>query len=91
VQLDRLPDGSRRVMAITEVLRMEGDIVTLQDLFTFDIHAGGAKHASQGSLRPTGLRPGFLHKFELRDIAAPVSVAGAMSLNGSVAGRGLHS
>ena len=76
VHLDRFPDGSRRVMAITEVLRMEGDVITLQDLFTYDVHAEGAVQASRGSLRPTGLRPGFLHKFELRDIAAPV-IAGA--------------
>jgi pilus assembly protein CpaF len=82
VHLDRLPDGARRIMAITEVLRMEGDIVTLQDLFTYDLHAGGATHASQGSLRPTGLRPAFLHKFELRDVPAPASVAGMGAANG---------
>ncbi|UTI65895.1 CpaF family protein [Paraconexibacter antarcticus] len=76
VHLDRLPDGARRVMAVTEVLRMEGDIVTLQDLFTYDVHAGGATIASKGGLRPTGLRPAFLHKFELRDVTPPVSVAG---------------
>ncbi len=85
VHLDRMPDGSRRVMAITEVLRMEGDIVTLQDLYTYDVHAGGATLASKGSLRPTGLRPDFLHKFELRDVAAPASVTGRAQLNGVVA------
>jgi pilus assembly protein CpaF len=83
VHLERLPDGARRVMAITEVLRMEGDIVTLQDLFTYDVHAHGASHASQGGLRPTGLRPGFLHKFELRDVVPPASVAGPGILNGA--------
>jgi len=90
VHLERLPDGARRVMAITEVLRMEGDIVTLQDLFTYDVHAGGATRASKGSLRPTGLRPGFLHKFELRDVAAPASVTGLGSLNGMAGARGLR-
>ncbi|MFP5364830.1 MAG: CpaF family protein [Thermoleophilia bacterium] len=82
VHIDRFPDGARRVMAITEVLRMEGDIVTLQDLYTYDVHAGGATQASKGSLRATGLRPGFLHKFELRDVMAPASIAGRSSLNG---------
>jgi pilus assembly protein CpaF len=81
VHLDRFPDGARRVLAITEVLRMEGDIVTLQDLFTYDVHAGGAAHASKGSLRPSGLRPAFLHKFELRDVTPPPSVAGLASLS----------
>ena len=79
-EVERLPDGARRVLAITEVLRMEGEIITLQDLFTYDVHAGGATVASKGSLRPTGLRPGFLHKFELRDIAAPPSVAGGYAV-----------
>jgi pilus assembly protein CpaF len=83
VHIDRFPDGARRVLAITEVLRMEGDIVTLQDLFTYDVHAGGATHASKGSLRSSGLRPGFLHKFELRDVAPPATVAGFGSLNGA--------
>ncbi|MEY2515711.1 MAG: pilus assembly protein CpaF [bacterium] len=90
VHLDRLPDGARRVMAITEVLRMEGDIVTLQDLYTYDVHAGGATHASKGSLRPSGLRPGFLHKFELRDVVPPASVAGAGHLGGARAPRKLR-
>ncbi len=88
VQLDRFPDGSRRVMAITEVLRMEGDIVTLQDLFTYDVHAGGATQASKGGLQATGLRPAFLHKFELRDVAAPVGHMGRGPMNGTpVRGR----
>ena len=88
VHLDRFPDGARRVMAITEVLRMEGDIVTLQDLYTYDVHAGGATHASKGSLRPTGLRPSFLHKFELRDVAAPASVTGRVpQVNGVAPAR----
>jgi pilus assembly protein CpaF len=92
VQLERLPDGARRVMAITEVLRMEGDIVTLQDLFTYDVHAAGSTHASAGSLRPTGLRPAFLHKFELRDVTPPPSVVGLGAVNGHMAPvRGLHS
>jgi pilus assembly protein CpaF len=79
VQIDRFPDGARRVMAITEVLRMEGDIITLQDLYTYDTRAGAATHASGGGLRPTGLRPGFLHKFELRDIVVPQSVSGRVT------------
>jgi pilus assembly protein CpaF len=87
VHLDRFPDGSRRVMAVTEVLRMESDIITLQDLYTYDVHAGGATHASKGSLRPTGLRPAFLHKFELRDVVAPASVTGLAHLNGTAVAR----
>src|SRR5438046_7723709 len=59
VQLERLHDGSRRVMAITEVQRMEGDVITLQDLFRFDVEEIGEDGKVIGALSPTGLRPGF--------------------------------
>jgi pilus assembly protein CpaF len=60
VQVARLKDGTRRVVALTEVEGMESDVITLQDLFTFDYAAGrddGGRFL--GSLRSTGLRPKF--------------------------------
>jgi pilus assembly protein CpaF len=90
VHLDRFPDGARRVLAITEVLRMEGDVVTLQDLFTYDVQAGGPQRASAGALRPSGLRPAFLHKFELRDVILPTSIGGGLAPLAPAAGRGLR-
>src|SRR5256885_4424128 len=60
VHLDRLEDGSRRVMQITEVQRMESDVVTLQDIFQFQIDHVTAERQVVGGLRPTGLRPSFL-------------------------------
>jgi pilus assembly protein CpaF len=63
VQQARLKDGSRRITHITEVERMEGDVVTLQDIFLFDHSAGfDAEGKSRGSLRATGLRPKFMGK-----------------------------
>jgi pilus assembly protein CpaF len=60
VQVARLKDGSRRVIALTEVEGMESDVVTLQDLFTFDYGAGrDEKGRFLGCLRSTGLRPKF--------------------------------
>jgi pilus assembly protein CpaF len=65
----RLRDGSRRVTHITEIVGMEGDIITLQDLFLFDFKAGVDEHGKfQGSLWPTGLRPHFLDKLHDRGI-----------------------
>jgi len=65
VQLSRLRDGSRRVTHITEVDGMEGDKITLQDIFLFDFHAGvDANGRHQGVLEPTGVRPGFAEKLE---------------------------
>jgi pilus assembly protein CpaF len=55
VHTERLADGSRRLIAVTEVQGTEGDIVTLQDLFVYEPGAPG--HEGSGTLRPTGLRP----------------------------------
>ncbi|MDP3968408.1 MAG: CpaF family protein [Nocardioides sp.] len=59
----RFKDGSRHITHITEVERMEGDIITLQDVFVYDHSAGfDAEGRSRGGLRGTGLRPKFLEK-----------------------------
>ena len=76
MHLERLPDGSRRVTAITEVQRMEGDVITLQDLFSFRIEDRGTRGAIIGSLEPTGLRPTFLTKFERHGAKLPASMSG---------------
>jgi pilus assembly protein CpaF len=76
VQIERLSDGTRRVVGITEVQRMESDIITLQDLFVFRVETVGADRARavQAALEPTGLRPSFLEKFRRRGIEVPESV-----------------
>jgi pilus assembly protein CpaF len=76
VQLDRLDDGSRRVVEITEVQRMEGEMITLQKLFEFKIERFDADRLIVGRLQPTGLRPGFLGKFERHGIAVPLTLFG---------------
>jgi pilus assembly protein CpaF len=64
VQQSRLSDGSRRITNITEVERMEGDVVTLQDLFVYE-HQGTDEHGkNHGVLRSTGLRPTFMEKLK---------------------------
>jgi len=63
VHQTRLKDGSRRVTHITEVERMEGDVITLQDVFLFDTKAGYDETGRNlGSLKATGLRPKFMEK-----------------------------
>ena len=67
IQQARLKDGSRRIVAITEVIGMEGEIITLQDLFTFDYSAGRDEAGRfRGQLVSTGLRPRFTQ--ELADL-----------------------
>jgi pilus assembly protein CpaF len=63
VQQSRLRDGSRKITAITEVQGMEGDVVVLQDVFTFEQEAfEGGKVI--GRIKPTGVRPKFMPKLE---------------------------
>ena len=89
VHLERLEDGSRRVTAITEVQRMEAEVVTLQDLFHFKFAEVASDGKIIGSLMPTGLRPATLHKFEKRGISLPLSMfhPGAPQANGGAADR----
>jgi pilus assembly protein CpaF len=76
VQLDRLDDGSRRIVEISEVQRMEGEVITLQKLFEFKIEHFDSERRIVGRLHPTGLRPGFLGKFERHGIELPVGLFG---------------
>ena len=72
VHQSRLKDGTRRITHITEVIGMEGDIVTLQDLFVFDFHAGVDERGFyRGSLQSTGLRPRFVERLKDRGIDVP--------------------
>jgi pilus assembly protein CpaF len=72
VHQSRLKDGTRRLTHITEVCGMEGDVVTLQDLFTFDFAAGvDAAGRFRGTLTSTGLRPQFLEQLAERGVTLP--------------------
>jgi pilus assembly protein CpaF len=66
VQLSRLRDGTRRVTHVTEIDGMEGDKITLQDIFLFDFGAGvdQSSERHRGTLQPTGVRPNFSEKLE---------------------------
>jgi pilus assembly protein CpaF len=63
VHQQRLRDGSRKVVNITEVVGMEGDTITLQDLFVFKIEGLDNFGRIKGSFVSTGIRPKFLEKF----------------------------
>jgi pilus assembly protein CpaF len=69
VHQSRFKDGTRRITHITEVERMEGDMITLQDIFLWDNSAGfDAEGRTLGRLRPTGLRPKFLEKMQYTNV-----------------------
>ncbi len=62
VQVSRMRDGMRRITHITEVVGMEGEVVTTQDLFTYAYDGEGSDGRLRGRFESTGLRPHFLHK-----------------------------
>lgn len=75
VHLERLRDGTRRVTNITEIQGMEGDTVTMMDIFIFE-QTGIEDGRVIGRLRPTGLRPKFLDRFEVAGITLPATIFG---------------
>jgi len=74
-QQERLRDGKRKVVKVTEVQGMEGDVITMSDIFEFE-QAGIEGGQVIGRMRPTGLRPKFIDKIEAAGIHLPPSVFG---------------
>ena len=64
VYLNRMPDGSRRLTHISEVIGMEGDVVTMQDLFKFEQTGIDANRRPIGTFKSSGLMPTFREKLE---------------------------
>jgi len=79
VQQARLKDGSRKIVNITEVQGMEGDVVVLQDVFVFEQTGLDERGKIIGQLRPTGIRPKFVELFEAQNIYLPPNVFGYAS------------
>lgn len=76
VHQERMRDGSRKVVNITEVQGMEGDVIVMSDIFVFEqtgIEAGKVI----GRLRPTGIRPKFIELIEAANIHLPADIFGA--------------
>ncbi|MFO7166642.1 MAG: CpaF family protein [Chloroflexota bacterium] len=76
VQLGRLKDGSRKTLYITEVQGMEGDVVVLSDIFVFEQQGLDERGKVIGALKPTGIRPRFVDRFEELNIYLPPNIFG---------------
>jgi pilus assembly protein CpaF len=74
-QQERMRDGTRKVTTIAEVSGMEGDVITMTDIFVFE-QTGTENGRIVGRLRPTGLRPKFMDKIEAAGIHLPPSIFG---------------
>jgi pilus assembly protein CpaF len=75
VHIERMRDGTRKVVNVSEVAGMEGDVITLTDLFVFE-QTGYEDSKVVGRYRPTGLRPKFMDKIEAEGIHLPASIFG---------------
>jgi len=75
VHQDRMRDGTRKIVNITEVSGMEGDVITMTDIFVFE-QSGIENGKIVGRLRPTGLRPKFMDQIEAAGIHLPPSIFG---------------
>ena len=74
VQLNRLRDGSRKVTAITELQGMEGEKITLQDIFTYQAKGADENGKIVGEFRPTGVRPATLQRLSEKGVRLPASL-----------------
>jgi len=76
VQQERLKDGTRKITGITEVQGMEGDVIVMQDIFSFQ-QSGIENGKIVGRMKPTGIRPKFMPRFEVANIYLPPNIFGA--------------
>jgi pilus assembly protein CpaF len=85
VQVSRLRDGTRKVTSITEVAGMEGDTVVMTEVFRFDQTGISEDNKVLGEMKPTGIRPMFMHKLESAGfkLGAEVFNIGIASGNGN--------
>src|SRR5579863_4274518 len=74
VQVSRLSDGTRKVISLAEITGMEGDIVSMQDIFMFRKRGIRDNGEVSGEFVPTGIRPKFAEKLQVSGIHLPISM-----------------
>jgi len=70
-QLQRMSDGTRRVVAVNEITGMEGDVIQMQTIFEYILHGTDSAGAVHGEFRATGARPKFMDQIRLAGITIP--------------------
>jgi pilus assembly protein CpaF len=71
IQVSRLTDGSRRVTSVTEVTSMEGEIITMQEIYRFRRRGVSAEGRVVGQFEATGVRPAFVERLQLAGVELP--------------------
>jgi pilus assembly protein CpaF len=86
IQLSRMTDGQRKIMTVSEIIGMEGDVITMQDIFVFEREGTAEDGSVIGSFRSTGIRPRFAERLKAYGIPLPASMFS--NSFGAVAGAG---
>jgi pilus assembly protein CpaF len=71
IQLTRLADGTRKMTSVQEITGMEGDVITLQEIFTYEQKGLDQQGKLKGRFRATGVRPKFIERFAARGVTIP--------------------
>jgi len=71
IQIGRLPDGNRRIVSVSEIVGMEGDIISMQDIFTFERLGVNPQGEIRGRFRSSGVRPAFADRIEISGFTLP--------------------
>ncbi len=74
IQVSRLTDGTRKIVSVMEVVGMEGDVITMQEIFQFERQGTDEEGRVQGRFRPTGIRPRFTERLQAWGIALPAGL-----------------
>jgi pilus assembly protein CpaF len=74
VQVGRLTDGTRKIVSVSEIRGMEGDVITMQDIFVFEREGIGGQGQVLGQFRATGIRPRFTERLKAYGIELPMSL-----------------
>ncbi len=74
IQVARLADGRRKIVSVSEVVGMEGDVITMQDIFVFERQGMSETGEVMGRFRPTGIRPRFAERLLVAGIRLPVEM-----------------
>ncbi len=88
VQVARLSDGTRKVMTISEIVGMEGDVITMQDIFTFERSGLDPQGRVQGRFKPSGIRPKFADRLRQAGIELPMSMFNVAAAGAAPTGDG---
>jgi pilus assembly protein CpaF len=74
IQIARLSDGRRRIVSVSEIVGMEGDVITMQEIFQFERQGVDEKGEVLGQFKATGIRPRFTERLLMAGIELPTAL-----------------